>query len=100
MIVTTNYPQADLTNSKNLYLRRLMDVIGIYHALPATNIPKRIEAVDTVMMIAADYLTSKRPKDAKAKNKARWDALADIAHQCGQEAQQLGVKQLTSPDDF
>jgi hypothetical protein len=93
-----------MDTSDNHLLKYVHEEVVLYNSLLATTPPTAredlLDLLDRIVMIAADYLTSKKPKLTNLKNVARWDALKDLVHQVGQEAETLGAKQLTSPDDF
>jgi hypothetical protein len=95
---------AHMDTSDNHLLKLVHEEVELYNSLLATVPPpapdELVDLLDRIVMIAADYLTSKKPKSSSVKNVARWVALTDLVHQVGQEAETLGAKQLTTPDDF
>lgn len=93
---------AGLATTKNPVLAKLYGEVNQYNGLavgPATR-DQAIRLLDKIMKHAAVYLTSKPPQAGKAGNRARWDALTDLATQAVTESKTVGVKLLTSPADF
>ncbi len=96
---TTQILGAAAAAGANDYFTRIADMVNLYNGLPAGATGPRIEALDTVMMISGDFLTSERPT-AHVQSTARWTALADLANQCYAEIQTLGAKMVSGPADF
>lgn len=78
----------------------VLEYNGIAQPLTQITRDRAIKLLDKIMKHAAVYLTSKPPQAGKVKNRARWDALTDLATQAVAESRTLGVKLLTTPADF
>jgi len=94
--------------SGNPFLSNLVGSVNHCVTLYRTNgaVSAKAMALDDIMIKAAFWLTSKKPRlvakggKATTKNPARWDAMTMLAGRVAEESSKLGVKLLHSPTDF
>jgi hypothetical protein len=98
-INTSKLAAAKLNNTENIILSKIYGAVQTYNTME--NLPKqeKVHLLESVLVGCADWLTSHRPKDT-ATNKARWEALDDLAKQVVDEGDKLGARFLTGPTNW
>ncbi len=99
MINTSKLIASGLDTSKNEWLRAVVGLANAYNGLPQNDKEERITVLDRLLACAGEWITSHPPK-ATAKNTGRWNAMADLTVQIGDESEKLGVRFLTGPADW
>ncbi len=99
MLNTAKLLNAKMNASQNEILKTLFGLVQLYNASESQPATERIYILERILVGAAEWLTSKRPKNT-GTNQARWKALDDLAKQVVDEGARLGARFLTGPTDW